>query len=59
MNAGSFIKGMGAGMAVGAVGAAAAFTMMPKKKKAAKSAVGKALRSAGEVMDGISEALGR
>jgi len=55
MNAGSFFKGVGAGMAMGA---AAAIVIMPKKK-AAKSAVGKALKSAGEVIDGISEALGR
>ena len=38
MNAGSFIKGMGAGMAVGAVGAAAAFTMMQKSEKTSRNA---------------------
>ena len=54
MNAGSFFKGVGAGMAAGAV---VTLVCMPKKKSG-KSVAGKALKSVGEVIDGITEALG-
>lgn len=52
MNRMTFVKGMGLGLVVGsAVGMAFA----PKKKK---SAVGKALRAMGDVVEGITDTIG-
>lgn len=57
MNNMDFIKGMGIGVIAGAtIGMAA----VPKKKKSptAKSIAGKALRTAGDIVENISDAMG-
>ena len=52
MNKMSFVKGMGVGVVVGA---AAGMIAMPRKQKLT---IGKALRSMGDVVDGIIGAIG-
>lgn len=50
----SFLKGMGAGLMVGAcVG-----MMMAPRKKTGKKAVGRAVKAVGEVIDEISSVIG-
>lgn len=50
-----FFRGMVVGVMAGAAMGAA---FMPKRKKASKRYVGKALRATGEVLDQISDVLG-
>lgn len=52
MNKMTFVKGMGLGLVVGS---AVGMVITPKKKK---SPIGKALRSMGDVVEGISETIG-
>ncbi len=52
MNKMSFVKGMGAGMIVGA----AVGMVMPKKSKS--GTVGKAIRSVGDVVENVAATLG-
>ncbi len=52
MNKMTFVKGMGLGLVVGS---AVGMVIAPKKKK---SPIGKALRSMGDVVEGISETIG-
>ena len=54
MNKKNFLIGMGMGLTVGGV---LAMVMRPKKR-CMKSAVGKTLRTMGEVADSISDSLG-
>ena len=51
----SFIKGVGAGIVVGAVIGA---SFVPDKKHS-KKMLGKAIRAMGDVLDDITEAVGR
>ncbi len=53
MNKMSFVKGMGAGMIVGA---AVGMAVMPKKTKS--GTVGKAIRSIGDVVENVAATLG-
>lgn len=55
MNKKNFCIGMGIGMILCGC---AAIVMKPKKKCRMKTAVGKALKAMGEVVDSISDALG-
>lgn len=55
MNKKNFYVGVGMGLL--ACGCAA-MAMKPKKKRCMKSAVGKALKTMGEVADSISDAMG-
>lgn len=55
MNNMNFLKGMGLGLVIGAA-AAAGMTIKPKKKHC--SMIGKALKSVGEVIDGVADSLG-
>lgn len=52
MNKMTFVKGMGLGIVVGS---AVGMVLVPKKKK---SAVGKALRAMGDVVEGITDTIG-
>ncbi len=52
MNKTTFVKGMGLGLVVGS---AVGMVFSPKKKK---SAIGKALRSMGDVVEGITDTIG-
>ena len=52
MNKMTFVKGMGLGLVVGS---AVGMVIAPKKKN---SPIGKALRSMGDVVEGISETIG-
>ncbi len=54
MNNMDFLKGMGAGIAVGA---AVGMLVVPKEPKC-KTGVSKALRSAEHIIDGLSAAMG-
>lgn len=49
-----FIRGMAVGVAAGAV---IGMVAMPKKKNHGKKMVGKALKTAGELIDGVSGAM--
>lgn len=55
MNNMNFVKGLGLGMAIGAA-AVAGMCMKPKKKHC--SMIGKALRSMGDVVEGIADSMG-
>ena len=55
MNSMDFIKGMGIGMVAGT---ARSMAVMPKKKNNLKSVTGKALKTAGEIVENISDAIG-
>lgn len=52
MNKMTFVKGIGLGIVVGS---AMGMALAPKKKK---SAIGKALRSMGDVVEGITDTIG-
>ena len=54
MNSMDFIKGMGIGLVAGAV---VGMAVTPKKKNM-KSVTGKALKTAGEIVENISDAIG-
>ena len=49
-----FLKGMGLGMAAGA---ALAMAVAPRKKSNLKKAAGRAIKTVGEVVENISEAI--
>ncbi len=49
-----FMRGMGLGMAAGAVLAA---SLVPRKKTSLKKAAGKAIKSVGEAVENISDAM--
>lgn len=51
-NGSGFIKGIGTGLAVGAVVAAMGSSMM-KNKKSLKRNAGKAIRAVGDIMDNV------
>ena len=55
MNGFNFIKGMGAGLVVGAI---VGMSMIPDKRHS-KKMVGKAIRTMGDVIDDISEVWGK
>ncbi len=55
MNNMNFLKGMGIGLMIGAA-ATAGMTIKPKKKHC--NMIGKALKSMGEVIDGIADSMG-
>ncbi len=50
----NFVKGVGMGMAVGAIAGAVGQSMMHKNKRGIKKNVGKALRNMGELVDNVT-----
>ena len=50
----NFVKGVGMGMAVGAIAGAVGQSMMQKNKRGIKKNVGKALRNMGALVDNVT-----